>query len=314
MNDFFRSHVLATTGGAPDVIEPGRLHRFSTNGRRSDAAGWCKLFADGRGGICGDWRSGVVSSWRAERAAPLLPCERARIAAEIDAARAARIVEQRRQWASQAPRLAGLWAATDAILPGDAASLYLKRRGLVVTRFPEALRFVARLAYQHDDGSRSVHPAMLGAVLDPAGKLVAIHRTYLRADGAKADVPEPKKLTRTAGPLAGAAIRLHAMRADGVLGVSEGIETAIAATLGSSVPTWAAVSAHGLASLAWPPGARRLIVFGDHDAGGAGQRAAAQLAERARAAGLSVSVLLPAKAGTDWADVWAQHQAREVTA
>ena len=34
----------------PEHIEPGRLLRFSTNGKAGDKAGWCRLFEDLRGG------------------------------------------------------------------------------------------------------------------------------------------------------------------------------------------------------------------------------------------------------------------------
>ena len=59
---------------------------------------------------------------------------------------------------------------------------------------------------------------------------VALHRTYLTADGRKADVPSVKKLTGAAGPLAGACIPLH-KPARGCIGIAEGIETALAAWL-----------------------------------------------------------------------------------
>ena len=39
----FRGAILAALGHAPEVIEPGRLHRFATSERRADDAGWCKL-------------------------------------------------------------------------------------------------------------------------------------------------------------------------------------------------------------------------------------------------------------------------------
>ena len=47
----FREAILAALGYAPEVIEPGKLHRFATSERRGDDAGWCKLFDDLRGGI-----------------------------------------------------------------------------------------------------------------------------------------------------------------------------------------------------------------------------------------------------------------------
>lgn len=297
----FRAHVIATTGSAPENIEPGRLHRFSTNGRRSDTSGWCRQFPDGRAGVCGDFRTGVRSTWRADRRAPMLPSERARIAAELAAAKAQREAEQLEQWQRQAPRIAALRAKAVPVSSDDTVSHYLRARSLHLDHFPTVLRFVSRLVYRHDDESTTTHPAMLADVQSADGTLIALHRTYLQANGSKADVPTPKKLTPTCGPMAGAAIRLCDPQPDGVLGVAEGIETALAAYLGSCVPTWAAVSAHGLASFVWPAGTRRLIVFADHD--GAGLRAAEHLAQRARNASVAASVLLPTEAGTDWADV-----------
>ena len=43
----------------PDIITPGKLHRFQGIGKRSgNNAGWCKLFEDGLGGVFGDFSSG----------------------------------------------------------------------------------------------------------------------------------------------------------------------------------------------------------------------------------------------------------------
>ena len=61
----FRAAILAALGHAPEVIEPGKLHRFATRDRRGDSAGWCKLFADGRAGAFGDWRTGATETWTA---------------------------------------------------------------------------------------------------------------------------------------------------------------------------------------------------------------------------------------------------------
>ena len=36
----FRAAIVAALGHAPDVIEPDRLHRFATNGKRGDLSGW----------------------------------------------------------------------------------------------------------------------------------------------------------------------------------------------------------------------------------------------------------------------------------
>lgn len=80
---------------------------------------------------------------------------------------------------------------------------------------------------------------------------MAIHQTYLTADGYKADVPSVKKMSPTAGSLAGGCIPL-ADANKGVIGVAEGIETALAAGLGSALPVVAAYSATCLAASGSP--------------------------------------------------------------
>ena len=92
-----------------------------------------------------------------------------------------------------------------------------------------------------------------------------------------------------------------------MLGIAEGIETALAARCASGVPTVAAYSAGALAGWQWPPSLRRLVIFADADPAGAD--AADKLRQRARAAGLAVDVLTPTTPGTDWCDVWAKRGA-----
>src|SRR6185369_5285614 len=119
----------------------------------------------------------------------------------------------------------------------------------------------------------------------------------------KADVPTVRKLTPASGLLAGSFIPLYEPRS-GVLGIAEGIETALGAMGASGVPTVAAYSAGNLAAFAWPREVRRLVIFGDNDK--AGREAAEKLRERASAARLSVEVCTPEVDGEDWCDVWAQ--------
>lgn len=114
-----------------------------------------------------------------------------------------------------------------------------------------------------------------------------------------------KKLTATAGPLAGASVKVghSVMRPDGRpgLGIAEGIETAIAASILSGVSTWSCVSAHGLETFTPPAEVRNLYVFADHDESGVGQRAAERVARRLAAQGLTVRILMPDAVG-DWND------------
>ena len=49
----------------PAQLIPEKLYRFPSNGKQTDTAGWCKLFADGMGGVFGDFRTGMSEKWQA---------------------------------------------------------------------------------------------------------------------------------------------------------------------------------------------------------------------------------------------------------
>lgn len=302
----FRAAILAALGHAPEAIEPGKLHRFATRDRRGDAAGWCKLFDDERAGVFGDWRSGESHTWTAERA-PMTRQQRAELARQIEAATREREAAQRAQWAENAARISMLWSQCVPLVPGDPVTLYLRRRGFGgVWPLPECLRLHRSMPYWDGDRKLGDFPAMVAPLTAPDGRVVALHRTYLAKDGRKADVPTVKKLTPTAGPLAGASIALHKPQ-HGVIGIAEGIETALGARCASTVPTVAAYSAGSLAAWWWPAGVQRIVIFGDNDR--AGREAADSLRVRVLAAGLRCDVLTPTDEGADWADVWAQRSA-----
>ena len=141
---------------------------------------------------------------------------------------------------------------------------HLSERGLSV--IPTALRGHQALAY-HDGDGRFVgrFPAMVAPVHGPDGTLQSVHRTYL------AEVPTRKKLMPAVDTVRGAAIRLFAVV--DVMGVAEGIETAIAATELFEMPTWAAISASGIETFEPPPGIKRIHIFGDNDLNFVGQKA-----------------------------------------
>jgi putative DNA primase/helicase len=303
----FREAVLGALGHAPATIEPGRLQRFATSERHGDSAGWCKLFDDLRGGVFGCYRLGISEAWRSTDQPTMSREQRAERARQALAATAEREAQQRQQWADNALRIAQVWAQCVPLVAGDPVSLYLKRRGFgAVWPLPAALRLHRGLAYWHGGEKLGTFPAMVAPLVAPDGRTVALHRTYLTANGRKADVPSPKKLTGAAGPLAGACIPLHKPVA-GVLGIAEGIETALAGWCASGVPTVAAYCAGNLAAWRWPGGVQRLVIFADADK--AGREAADTLRARALAAGLRAEVLTPTADGADWCDVWAGRDA-----
>ena len=305
-SDDFMVAMRAALGPAailPERIDPGRWHRFSTNGGRSDTAGWCMLFPDMRAGVFGCYRAGVSDFWSMRSRESITPTERAELRQQVQQAQAERAAEQRQRWAVNADRIGRVWAECRPLAQGDPVATYLQRRGIRdAWPLPACLRLHHGLSYWHEGSSLGEFPAMVAPIVAPDGRVVALHRTYLTRDGWKADVPTVKKLSEAAGPLAGAAIPLHTPQG-GRLGIAEGIETALAACCASGVPTVAAYCADNLARWRWPGGVSRLVVFADADP--AGLKAADDLVGRAGRAGLHAEALAPSAPGADWADVWA---------
>ena len=306
--NLFRDAIRMALGNAPEVIEPGRLHRFPTNERRGDVAGWCKLFADLRGGVFGCMRQGISEVWTAADRRSMTVAERLALARHIEAATREREQQRRAEWAVNAKHVTSLWAQCMPVSDNDPVHRYLCRR-LAIDTFnaPPCLRLHPALDYWHEGKRLSAYPAMVATLTAPNGQIVALHRTWLTPEGRKADVPgKEKKLTCTSGALTGASIRLQ-KPASGVIGIAEGIETALAASQASGVPTVAGYCGGALAGYQWPAGVQRLVVFADHDP--AGREAADKLKLRALRAGLRVNVLAPSEAGADWCDVWAARDA-----
>ena len=301
--DDFLITIMAVLGFAPSRAEPDKFMRFGP--RKS---GWAKLFKDGMGGVFGCYKQNLSSHWSAR--ANQTPGELAAMRQQMHLAAREREAAQREQWTKNAAKNAALWAESEPA--GEAVIRYLAARGLAQWRVPSCIRQHSGLAYWHTDDDGEIrnmgnHPAMLAAIIGSDGQMLAIHRTYL-GDGAKADVPAPKKLTTSSGLLAGACVRLAGPRG-GVLGIAEGIETAAAASLGSGMPVVAAYCAHALGGFHWPRGIERLVIFADNDP--AGQQAAAVLAQRASRAGLSTKTLTPTKPGSDWADIYQEGPSHE---
>ena len=225
----------------------------------------------------------------------------------------------------------------------DPASLYLQGRGLdwaqgAKLRFAvesmicqnTALRFAPSLPYRLSDGHSPAllgrYPALLAAI-EREGELQGLHMTYLQADYPKPcgedglHAPEWRKLAashpdtgealpakkmkaRYAGALNGAAVHFGTPDGQGRLLAAEGIETALAASSLFDLPAAACLSAHGLSAFDWPPETRELYIAADNDLSRTGIKAAEALARRAHAAGLTVKIWQPDKAGTDALDEW----------
>jgi hypothetical protein len=131
---------------------------------------------------------------------------------------------------------------------------YLRARDITL-RIPPSLRCGLL--------NRDPTPAMVAAVQAPTGKITAIQTTLLTRGGCKAPVAIPRKVI---GILGAGAVRLA--KAEDVLGLAEGIETALSAQQLKGVPTWACLGASRMYRVAIPDHVRELHLFGDNDESG----------------------------------------------
>jgi putative DNA primase/helicase len=124
----FRAALLAAGIEPPkNMVADGKLHRFSTNGKREDDAGWYVLHLDGvPAGAFGDWRTNINETWCAAAETSVTAEQRAELQRFYESARCARNVEQQRIWNEAADRAERLWAA--ALEAMDDFPYLLKKR------------------------------------------------------------------------------------------------------------------------------------------------------------------------------------------
>ena len=129
----FRAAIVMAGLSPPEAIEADKFYRFHGIGKHNgNTAGFCKLFADGLGGIYGDWSSGLSETWLAKRGKPLSQADRAafrRAFAEATAqAEAKRSVER----ADAADEAVAIWNAARPATDDHPylASKHIKAHGL----------------------------------------------------------------------------------------------------------------------------------------------------------------------------------------
>jgi len=189
-------------------------------------------------------------------------------------------------------RARDLWSQSRR-LDGTLAETYLRNRAIDI--FPSALRFCARTPLGKGRLA-TFRPALLAAVTDDSG-LLAVQRNFLDEQGRRArDLEHPRWMLGR--PKAGA-VRLAP--ATDELGLAEGVETAISATILLGVPVWAALGNERFPHVAIPASVKRLILLPDNDAAG---HLAVRLSQRALAAdGRRIENLWPWHDLNDWNDV-----------
>jgi putative DNA primase/helicase len=274
----FRAAIRATGIEPPEVIEPGKLHRFSTNGKRSDDAGWCRLFDDGTGGVFGDWRTGREQVWQAKHDRPLTAIERTEFRRKVEEDRTRREAEEARRREQAKTEAAAIWkAATPA-----SDHPYLLRKGV------------------KSHGLR-VHE----------GRLVIPIRDGAELRSLQTIGPDGEKLFLTGGRKKGCYFSIG--KPDGTLLISEGYANGASVHEATGYAVAIAFDAGNLEVVATALRSRfpqaRIVIAGDNDASGTGQRYAE---EAARAVGGLVAI--PTEAGKDWNDIHRERGADAVRA
>jgi putative DNA primase/helicase len=160
------------------------------------------------------------------------------------------------------------------------AGEYLDRRG--ITLRPASLRC-------HRD-----KPALIAGVQAPDGRIIAMQQTRLTDTGTKAG-PQARM---TLGALGAGAVRLGPV-AD-VLGIAEGVETALSAMQLTGMTVWAALGAQRLHAVELPSTVKAVHVFSDND--GAGQEAARRAADVHTKLGREVYLRAPPGECNDYND------------
>ena len=183
-----------------------------------------------------------------------------------------------------------IWQATEPI-EGTFAAIYLVGRGLYAP-WSKWLRYHDALKHG-PTGLR--FSALVAGVTNGDGKLVAIHRTFLKHNGGgKAAVSDPKMAL---GSLQDGAVRLG--RTGKVLGLAEGIETALSAQRLFDLPVWACLGSR-FDRVTIPSSVIEVQIFADN--GTPGQEAAAKARDTFTKAGKRVAIRRPPDRFGDWND------------
>lgn len=146
---------------------------------------------------------------------------------------------------------------------------------------------------------RQLEGNLIARVTDAEGKGCNIQTIEMKVEGEKVTRGD-KKVMRGTLPK-GCAIRLS--KYDRVLGIAEGIETALSATQLFGVPCWSVISAVGMSNWIPPEDVKTVVVYGDNDENYTGQAAAYGIAHRlVTQFQKKVEIRIPPRVGWDWND------------
>lgn len=312
-------------------IEPRESRRRFTPsnmvgaGRHGRGAGRIMLFADGKGGMCFNWRTGKAAIFyydyqgkRPSRA------ELRKMQAEMRKQRERYEAETRARQYAVSILATQIWDGADAPMTGHKYLVRKRlpqfRNGLRCIALDKAQAFIDQAAIKQEDGEgqtlRGQGRLLVVPLTDDKGLICSVQlidesgrKTFLKGGRKKGLLWRPRGLSFDAG-------------IEGAIGIAEGVATAMSVSLLYGVPCVAALDAGNLLPCAETlrrqfPG-HALRFYADKDASGVGEEKAKEAARTHGAQGARCVVLLPpftaeteaafmrrtGKAPTDFNDLW----------
>lgn len=151
-----------------NLVLDGRIHRFSTNGKKDDDAGWYVAYSDGvPSGKFGDWRSGKEFSFRANIGRQLTMVEELAVKKRMEDAKKEREAELNKKHEQAAVTVQTIW---DNCQEADPRHPYLVRKGVkphgirmtsegtLLLPLVNAEGTLATVQYITIDGEKKYHP------------------------------------------------------------------------------------------------------------------------------------------------------------
>ena len=286
------------------IAADGQLHRFSTNGRNGDSAGYYVLHLDGiPAGHFGCWRTGINQNWSARNGTELDREELERLRTAMDEARAEREARRDARYTERAAVAQRIWSNAQ---PADEDHPYLLQKG--VTPCGGIRQDNIRLEEWFDDPERvGVMPrCLLIPVMSQAGQIQSLEaitpqgQKYFLAGAKKAEgyafIPrmtegDDNAIYITEGWSTGASIHL-ATRAAVVIAFDSGNLGHVARLMADFYPN------------------KALAIAGDNDRKDDGTnpgRSAAEAASQASGATVMLPTFRDDEPGSDWNDYHALH-------
>ena len=266
----FRQAMIDAGMTPPDYIDAdGQLHRYSTNGKSHDKAGWYILYG-GKvpAGCFGDWRIGSSVPFRADIGRDLTAAEsieHSRRMAEMKAIRERELAEKR---ADAAETAAEIWAAASQASDDHP---YLVRKQISANGLKVA-----------GDG-RLIAPLLI------AGEIVSLQ--YIAADG--------QKLFLKGGRTAGASWLIGDHGGASTYYLAEGVATGITIFETTGEPVAIAYSASNMTATAkalreYVGNQARIVIVSDNDTSGTGQSEGKKAADA-----IGAELVIPPETGHD---------------